>query len=119
MKKKIAIVEDEGIVAMDIKKSLLAEGYDVPFVVDAAEKIISILEKNRVDVIIMDIVLNGKMNGIEAAIQIKRNYNIPVIFVTALNDEALKERSAQYYSYGYFVKPFDNDLLNEAIKKIF
>ncbi len=115
----IAIVEDEGIVAMDIKKSLQILGYNVPFVSDSGEKAIRILEDNKADLVLMDIVLKGKMDGIETAKIIIEKMNIPVIFLSAFEDESTQERAEILNTCGYLVKPFDDYNLKTIIENSF
>ena len=84
---KIMIVEDEKIVALDIKDSLEHFGYSVPCMAASGEDAISFIDKCQPDLILMDIVLKGKIDGIEAAKTIRDNYGIPVIYLTAYSDE--------------------------------
>ena len=112
----IAVVEDEGIVAMDIKKSLQILGYDVPFVSDSGEKAISILENKKADLVLMDIVLKGKMDGIDAARIIIDKMNIPVIFLTAFENVSTHERAKILKNCGYLVKPFEDSNLKSVIE---
>jgi len=97
----IAVVEDEGIVAMDIKKSLQMLGYNVSFVSDTGEKAIKNIQENKVDLVLMDIVLKGKMDGIETAQIIIDKMNIPVVFLTAFEDELTKGRAKILKNCGY------------------
>ena len=112
----IAVVEDEGIVAMDIKKSLQILGYNVPFISDSGEKAIRILKDNKADLVLMDIVLKGKMDGIETAKIIIDKLNIPVIFLSAFEDESTQERAEILKTCGYLVKPFDDYNLKAIIE---
>lgn len=112
----IVIVEDEGIVAMDIKKSLQMLGYNIPFVTNSGEKVIKILENNKADLVLMDIVLKGSMDGIETAKIILDRFNIPVIFLTAFEDETNQERANILKSCGYLVKPFEDSNLKKIIE---
>ena len=79
-KKKILIVEDQKIIALDLKKSLKNRGYEIAGICDNAEDAIKLTEENHPDLILMDIMLNGKLNGIETAELINKEYNIPVIY---------------------------------------
>lgn len=116
-KVNIGVLEDEGIVAMDLKRSLVSLGYDVAFVVDSAEKALELLNKDKVDIILMDIMLKGSLNGIEAAKIIKQIYHIPILFLTAFEDEETLAKAVEVSSYGYLIKPFDNRGLNDFIMK--
>jgi two-component SAPR family response regulator len=115
-KTKIGIVEDEGIIAMDIKRSLYKMGFEVIFSADEGEKAINKLNNCKPDLIIMDIVLKGKLNGLETAGIIKRKFSIPIIFLSAFEDED-KLKDTQLNSYNYVVKPYEEDELKEVIEK--
>jgi len=105
------VVEDERITAEDIRRRLLRMGYNVISIVDSGEKAIIEASEQKPDLILMDIILKGKMDGIEATEQIHSNLNIPVIFLTALADEKILERAKETSPFGYLVKPFqDRDL---------
>jgi CheY-like chemotaxis protein len=116
MSKKVGIVEDEGIVALDLSSIVTNLGYKTAFIADSAEKALDILGKEKVDVLLMDIELKGEMNGIQLALKIKEDYNIPVIFLTAFEDENTKSRILSISNYGYIVKPFEDDILKTAIE---
>jgi CheY-like chemotaxis protein len=117
VRKKIAIIEDEGIVAMDIRKSLEILGYEVPFVVDTASKAFKKLEETKVDMVLMDIILKGDMDGIEAAKIILEIRNIPIVFLTAFEDETTLERAMLTNTHGYLIKPFTDEKLKSVIDK--
>src|SRR5690606_36353043 len=85
--KRILIVEDDPVIATDIKKFLLSKNYTVISVVRQAYRAVEEAEKEIPDAVIMDIMLEGYMNGIDAAEKISNGLNIPVIFLTALNDD--------------------------------
>ena len=94
MGSKILVVEDERITAEDIKSGLENAGYKVPALVSTGEDAIDKAGKLRPDLVLMDIKLKGKMDGIEAAGQIKLRYNIPVIYLTAYSDEYTVKRAS-------------------------
>lgn len=112
----IAIVEDEGIVAMDIRKSLQSFGHNVLFVTDTGEKAIAELEKNKADLVLMDIILKGKLDGIETAKIIIEKMDIPVIFLTAFEDEHTHERAKMVKECGYLIKPFEDAKLRTIVE---
>lgn len=112
----IAVVEDEGIVAMDIRKSLQSFGYNVSFISDSGEKAIAELERAKVDLVLMDIVLKGKMDGIDAAKIIIEKMNIPVIFLTAFEDKSTQERTGMLKDCGFLVKPFEDSKLRKIVE---
>ena len=115
-KSKIMIVEDEWITADDIRMSLQSLGYTVSSVVSSGEEAIKKAEGDRPDLVLMDIVLKGEMDGIEAASQIRSCYNIPIIYLTAYADEKILERAKITEPFGYIVKPFVNEDLKIAIE---
>lgn len=115
---QIVVVEDESIVAMDIERSLRRLGYEVPMVVDSGEEAISVAGKFLPDLILMDIQLKGEMNGIEAANEIRKLYNIPIIFLTAFADERTLQKAKEAEPYGYLLKPFQEIELHTAIEVI-
>ena len=112
---KIAVVEDEGIVAMDIRRCLLSMGHYVSFISDSGEKAIDKLKQNKADLVLMDIVLKGNMDGLEAAKIIVEKMNTPVVFLTALEDETTKQRAEQLKPFRYLLKPFEDSQLCEVI----
>ncbi|RPI19008.1 MAG: response regulator [Ignavibacteriae bacterium] len=114
----VAVVEDEGIVAMDIKKSLIALGYKVPFVADSGELVLENLKSVKPDLILMDVVLKGELDGIETAKTVYELYNIPVIFLTAFEDENTLKRAMQLNNYGFLTKPFEDSMLKDVIQSL-
>ncbi len=90
---RVLIVEDERIVAEDIKESLQSMGYTVTSVARSGKMAIKMVEENRPDLVLMDIVLKDKMDGIETAKQIRSLFNIPVVYLTAFSDENILERA--------------------------
>jgi len=103
---RILVVEDEVIVADDIRRSLQNLGYDVTSIASSGELAIKKVEENTPDLVLMDIMLRGKMDGIEAASQIKSRFDIPVVYLTAYSDENIMERAKITEPFGYLVKPF-------------
>jgi two-component system, response regulator PdtaR len=116
-KQRILIVEDQMITAMDEQQCLESLGYEVTGIVASGEEAIKRAEVDRPDLVLMDITLEGEMDGIEAAGKIHDAHNIPVIFVTAHGDKTLFE-SASYHEFaGYIVKPFDIESLKVNIER--
>ena len=105
-KTKILVVEDEFITATDIQNSLKGMGYDVPVVVDNGEEAIRKTGELHPSLVLMDIGLSGKMNGIEAAKQIRERFDIPVIYLTAHSDESTFWNALVSEPFGYIIKPF-------------
>lgn len=107
-KARILIVEDSFIVAHHLQSTLEAEGYAVLDKCDAAEKALVVVEREKPDLVLMDIMLNGPMDGIEAATLIKQRFDIPVIYITALSDRDTIHRAKITEPYGYLTKPFED-----------
>ncbi|MCG2831543.1 MAG: response regulator [Desulfobacteraceae bacterium] len=113
---KILIVEDEAIVAEDIHNSLRGLGYIISAVVSSGEEAITKIEEDMPDLVLMDIVLKGDMDGIEAAGQIYSRFNIPVVYLTAFTDEKTIERAKLTEPFGYIVKPFEDRELHSTVE---
>jgi CheY-like chemotaxis protein len=113
---KIMIVEDESIIAEDIRMSLVNNGYVVPSVVSMGETAIEKIKEDKPDLILMDIMLAGKMDGIETAGMIQSKFNIPVIYLTAYCDDKILERAKITGPFGYLIKPFKGRELYIAIE---
>jgi DNA-binding LytR/AlgR family response regulator len=110
-KYKILIVEDEILVASDIQESLESLGYTVQGMVDTAQKAIDAVENELPDLILMDINLKGEMTGIDAARQITKEHDVPIIYLTANTDLDTVSKAKVALPYGYISKPFtDKDL---------
>lgn len=112
----IMVVEDEIIIGMDIRNTLKKLGYKVPAVVASGEKAIEKAEKIKPDLILMDIMLNGSMDGVEAAAQIRSRFRFPVVFLTAHTDATTLERAKQTEPFGYIVKPFEERELYTTVE---
>jgi response regulator RpfG family c-di-GMP phosphodiesterase len=103
---KIMIVEDEWIVADQLCNNLKELGYMVCATASTGDEAIRNVKENNPDLILMDIVLKNKMDGIEAAEQITSEFNIPVIYLTSYTNHEYIERAKQTKPFGYLVKPF-------------
>ncbi|MCZ7372465.1 MAG: response regulator, partial [Candidatus Methanoperedens sp.] len=90
---KILVVEDESIIAEDIRRSLENLGYSVPSVVSSGEAAINKAKEERPDLVLMDIMLKGKMDGIVAAGKIRSEFNIPTVYLTAYGDDNILARA--------------------------
>lgn len=115
-KKRIFVVEDEKIVAMDIKNRLRVLGYHISGSAVSGREAIEKVCTDRPDLVLMDIILKGSMDGIEAANTIMRACDTPFIFLTAFADNKTVERAKSAGPYGYLVKPFNDQELDIAIK---
>lgn len=115
-KNNILIVEDEGIVAKHIKTTLERAGYNVTATVVSGEDALLSLKKKKPDLVLMDIKLKGKMNGIQAAKKIYKEQKIPVIFLTAYANDKLIQLAKKSEPFGYLVKPFEETGLKTSIE---
>lgn len=113
---RIMVVEDEWIISEDIQKSLKKFGYTVSAVVSTGKEATQKTEEDRPDLILMDIVLKGEIDGIEAASQIHSCVNIPIIFLTAYDNKSVLERAKITEPFGYMIKPFDERELYSTIE---
>ena len=113
---KILVVEDEGIVATDIETSLIELGYIVPAITDSGERAIRKTEELRPDLVLMDVMLIGNMDGIEAGEYIRTHFNIPVVYLTAYLDRTILQRAKLTEPFGYILKPFDSRELEPTIE---
>ena len=113
---QILIVEDELIVATSVQVSLRKAGYEVPAIVSSGEEAIQRAGQIRPDLVLMDIRLQGEMLGVEAAEQIRTQFDIPVVYMTAYADEASLQRAKVSQPFGYLVKPFMSDELRSTIE---
>ena len=115
-KAKILIVEDEGIIANDLKVSLVALGYDVVSAASSGRSAINLAKKFSPELVIMDIELKGDMDGIDAASFINSKYDIPIIFLTAHSEENILEKAKNANPFAYILKPFDEKGLRSTIE---
>lgn len=118
-KKKILIVEDQNIIALDLKKSLNKKGYEVAGICDNCEDAIKFTDENHPDLILMDIIINGEKNGIETAELILEKHDIPIIYLTALTDVDTYLQALQTEPNKYIMKPVEIESLERAIEEIF
>lgn len=105
---EILIVEDEGLIALDLKKKLELLGYAVPAIVDNANDALASVGRLRPSLVLMDIRLFGDQDGIKTADRIRQRFQVPVIFLTAHSDPGTVERARGAEPFGYIVKPFHN-----------
>ncbi|MCC7551467.1 MAG: PAS domain S-box protein [Methanobacterium sp.] len=111
----ILIVEDETVEAMNLKTSLQLMGYNVLAIASRGDEAVEKAKKLKPDLILMDVILKGDMDGIEAA-EIVKKLKIPVIYITALPDDATVNRALLSEPYGYLIKPFDDRKLKVSIE---
>jgi len=113
---KIMIVEDEWILAEDTQNRLQDLGYVVSSVASTGKEAIQKAKEDKPDLVLMDIVLEGEMDGIEVAKQIYADFDIPFIYLTAYADDKILERIKVTEPFGYIVKPFTSEDLRIAIE---
>ena len=111
----LLLVEDEDVVAIPLEKTLQSKGYVITGRVKSGEEALKHLENSYPDLIMMDIHLDGEMDGIEAAEAIISKYDIPVIYITADSDHETLERVKRTAPFGYILKPFSPESLNLGI----
>lgn len=112
------IVEDEGIVALSLRRRLESLGYEVPIVVGSGEEAVQQAQATELNLILMDIRLHGAMDGIEAATQIRLHSDIPIIYLTANSDEDTLQRAKLTQPFGYLLKPFEERELHTSIETV-
>lgn len=112
----ILVVEDGIIVGEDLRRKLQALAYDVVNLVSSGEEAIEQCAMHRPDIVLMDVRLQGAMDGIEAALQIHRRFDIPVVFVTAYSDEATLTRAKRTRPFGFVIKPAEPRELRATIE---
>jgi len=113
---KILVVEDEPLAAMELQDRLESLGYVVVGVVSSGEEAIQKTAVTHPDLVLMDIVLKGDVDGVETAEQIQSRFNIPVVYLTAHSDEGTLQRARITEPYGYILKPFRERELHATIK---
>ncbi|MEE9594734.1 MAG: PAS domain S-box protein, partial [Candidatus Hydrothermarchaeales archaeon] len=114
--RKILVVENEGIVALSLKEGLEEMGFSVSGVVASGHAAIKKAGETRPDLVLMDIGLKGKMDGIQAAEKIREGLDVPVIYLTAYSDKNTVDRAKVTGPFGYITKPFNNDDLRSAVE---
>ena len=119
VKKRILVVEDERIVSEDIKMTLWSLGYSVEDAVSSGEDAVKRAGEIKPDLVLMDIRLEGKLGGINAAQQIKKEFNIPVVYLTAYADENTLKNAKYTEPFGYLIKPFEDRELHATIEMAF
>jgi len=113
---KILVVDDEAIITMQLEERLSAMGYIVAGMAASGEEAVDKSRRLRPDLVLMDIVMPGKMNGIEAAKIVTKELDIPVVFVTSYADDVIIEKAKSVRPYGYIVKPFNELEIKAAIE---
>jgi diguanylate cyclase (GGDEF)-like protein len=112
----ILVVDDEALVAFDIQTALASLGYHVPATAASAVEALEAVEAHRPNLVLMDVRLQGKSDGIATAEIVRRDYGIPVVFLTSYSDRATVARAKTVSPYGYLLKPFTEHELGAAIE---
>jgi len=110
------LVDDEAIITMQLEKRLSSMGYEVVGVASSGEESVNMARQLRPDLVLMDIVMPGKVDGIDAASKIRAELDIPIIFLTAFADEANINRAKSAEPFGYIVKPFHEEEIQASIE---
>ncbi len=113
---KILIVEDEMIIGANISLQLSKLGYEVTGIISKGEEALSHVRQNHPDIVIMDIQLKGKMDGVDTAKQIRREFKVPIIYLTANVDEECFNRAKETQPSAFISKPFKKLDLQHAIE---
>ena len=113
---RILVVEDEPIVALDLQRRLEKLGYDVPAVAASGEEALASADLSSPDLVLMDINLEGDMDGVETAERMRRHHRVPVIYLTAYSNDRTLQRAKVTEPYGYLLKPFEERELQTTIE---
>ncbi|MSP12226.1 MAG: EAL domain-containing protein [Chloroflexi bacterium] len=113
---RIMIVEDQNIIAMDLESRLTSLGYLIPATVAYGEEAITRAGELMPDLVLMDIMLKGAIDGVQAADQIRQQFGLPIIYLTAHSDNRTLERARLTEPYGYILKPFEDRELHLTIE---
>ena len=117
-KTKILIVEDDAVIATRLEERLTFMGCNVVGLAYSGEEGVEMARRLRPDIILMDIVMSGKRDGVDAAETIKKDLDIPVIFLTAYTNDEYIKRAKRTEPFGYIVKPFHEKEVRAAIEKL-
>jgi CheY-like chemotaxis protein len=116
MKNTILVVEDEPIVALELRETLEKLGYAVPPVVDSADGVLESALRFHPNLVLMDIRLKSYLDGIDAAHRLKMLHDIPVIFLTAHSSDELKNRASRLKPASFLIKPVEENVLHSHIQ---
>ncbi len=115
---RVLIVEDEMIFALDLKQGLKRGGYETCELTATGEKALANCERQRPDIVLIDINLRGQLSGIETAREIRERFSIPAIFMTGYADEKTRRDAEVAKPAGYFIKPFEIGKLIEVLDSV-
>lgn len=117
--RRILIVEDERLQAVSLRRMLERLGYEVPALADSAEAALQMSRQTKPDLVLMDIKLEGRTDGVDAALMIMRECSIPTVFITGNTDSGTYQRAMEARPLGYLEKPIDPALLRATLREIF
>jgi PAS domain S-box-containing protein len=115
---RIAVVEDEIIIAADIRNILLKEGYDDAAILHSGEEAVEKIPEMKPDLVLMDIILGGTIDGIEASLRIREKIDVPIVFLTAHSDQKTLGRAKQTGPHGYILKPVNRNEIISTIETV-
>lgn len=118
MIKKVLVIEDNTIIALDIERRVKMSGYDVAGKAESGASALDIAEKTRPDLALVDIRIKGPMDGIDVAKQLRDRFGIPFVFITAYSDRGVQDRAMAIRPDGYLLKPIKQSDLVETLKRI-
>jgi signal transduction histidine kinase len=113
---QILVVEDESIVARNIKRELNGMGYRVPAIASSGEDALKKVAETRPDLVLMDIAIPGGMDGVETADQVRQQFQVPVVYLTGYADDQTLERAKKTEPFGYLLKPYEERELQTTIE---
>jgi CheY-like chemotaxis protein len=116
VQRKIVIVEDEGLIAADLEGRLTSAGYAVAGIADSGPQALEVIRKAVPDLVLMDIRIKGDTDGIQVAEQVRRELNVPVVYLTAYEDRETLARATRTQAFGYIKKPIASASLRGAIE---
>lgn len=114
----VLIIEDDRLISLMLTKMVRKMGHEVAGVYAKGEEAISILDESSIDLILMDIMLEGEIDGIKTMHKIQESHTVPVIYITGNSDESTRQRAAKTNYQAYLVKPITFTQLKSVISKI-
>jgi signal transduction histidine kinase len=117
-KTRVMVVEDERIVALNLERRLTKLGYEISSLATSGSQALQAIERDKPDVVLMDVNIEGEIDGIETASRIPNAYNIPVIYLTAYSEEATLQRARGTRPYGFLLKPISERELHATIQMV-
>jgi PAS domain S-box-containing protein len=115
-RRRVLIVEDEALIALDLERRVVRMGFDVVGTADNCAEAVEVFQATRPDLVLMDIFIRGAADGIQTARELGKFSDVPVIFITAFADSDTVGRAADVSPYGYLLKPFDDNTLAATVR---